>query len=294
MLLRSTGLHGVFVGSHAVAEGFLSRKQLRDGPYVRVLHGVYADPSLPRDHLLRCRAASLLMPDGAALGGRSAAAVLGAPAPAYGDPVTVVLPAPLKWTGPTGVRVHRTDLECEDIERGVDGLLTTSPLRTAWDLAVLETTPTAVGVLDALVRSGRVTTAQLRGLLDRSAGRWGRQRVQRAFDHVDGRSESPPESWVRVACALAGLPAPVPQYDVVHDGTWVGRVDLAWPECRVIVEYEGEHHFDGLQIVRDDARLSRLTAAGWTVIRLAAADLRVMDDVVRRIAEALGVVPAAG
>ena len=77
MLLRSPGLHGVFVGAHAVAEGWLTGRQLREGSYVRVLHGVYAVPSLPRDHLLRCRATSLLMPEGAALGGRSAAALLG-------------------------------------------------------------------------------------------------------------------------------------------------------------------------------------------------------------------------
>jgi hypothetical protein len=271
MLLRSTGLHGVFLGAHAIGEGWLTRKQLRDGPYVRVLHGVYADPSLSRDHLLRCRAASLLMPAGAALGGRSAAAALGAPAPSYADPVTVVLPPPLKWTGPKGVRVHRTDVEEEHLVRSLDDLVVTSPLRTAWDLAVLETVPTAVGVLDAMLRLGRVTEGQLRGLPDSSAGRWGRQRVERALDHVDARSESPPESWVRVACALAGLPAPVPQFHVVHEGTWLARVDLAWPEARVVVEYEGEHHFDGVQIIRDDARLGRLVAAGWTVIRLSAA-----------------------
>jgi hypothetical protein len=118
--------------------------------------------------------------------------------------------------------------------------------------------------------------------------------VRRALDLVDVRSESPPESWVRVACALGGLPAPVPQFDVVDDGTWLARVDLAWPEARVVVEYEGEHHFDGLQIARDDVRLGRLVAAGWTVVRLSAADLRSMDDVVRRIGEALGVVPRSG
>ena len=231
------------------------------------------------------------MPEGAALGGRSAAAVPGAPTPAYGDPVTVVLPPPLKWTGPKGVRVHRTEFAEPDVERSIDDLLITSPLRTAWDVAVLETVPTAVGVLDAMLRSGLVTTAGLRELLDRSVGRWGRQRARRAFDHVDARSESPPESWVRVTCALGGLPAPVPQFDVVDDGTWLARVDLAWPEAEVVVEYEGEHHVDGLRIVRDDARLGRLVAAGWTIVRLSAADLRSMDEVVRRIRDALGVAP---
>jgi Protein of unknown function (DUF559) len=294
MLLRATGLHGVFVGAHAVAEGWLTRRQLREGPYVRVLHGVYADPSLPRDHLLRCRAASLLMPRGAALGGRSAAALLGAPGPSYGDPVTVVLPPPLKWTGPAGVRVHRTDLADHEVVPSGQDLVVTPPLRTAWDLAVLERLPTAVGVLDAMLRLGLVTAPELSGLLGRRVGRWGRQRARRAFDLADPRSESPPESWVRVACALGGLPAPIPQFDVVHEGTWLARVDLAWPEARVVVEYEGEHHFDGLQIARDDVRLQRLVATGWTVIRLSAADLRSMDEVVRRIGEALGVAPRVG
>jgi hypothetical protein len=102
MLIRSVGLHGVFIGAHAVAEGFLTRRQLQDGPYTRVLHGVYADPSMPRDHLLRCRAASLLMPPQAAIGGWSAAAVMGAPGPGYGDRVIVVLPPEVRWTGPEG------------------------------------------------------------------------------------------------------------------------------------------------------------------------------------------------
>ena len=113
--------------------------------------------------------------------------------------------------------------------------------------------------------------------------------MRAAIGLVDPRSESPPESWVRVACALAGLPAPVPQFQVLEDGVWLGRVDLAWPEHKLIVEYEGAYHFDGLQIPKDDARFERLVAAGWRVIRLAAHDLRDMDSVIRRIAAELGV-----
>jgi hypothetical protein len=293
MLLRSLGLHGVFIGAHAVAEGSLTRRQLQDGPYVRVLHGVYADPSLPRDHVLRCRAAALLMPPGAAIGGRSAASLMGAPFLAYSDPVTVVLPQHVKWTGPSGVRVHRAELPPRDVRTNDDGLRYTGPLRTAWDVGALEAISTAVGVLDAMVRTGQLAAADLRRLQREGAGRWRSRRARRAFELVDGRAESPPESWVRVACALAGLPAPVPQYEVVEGGTWLGRVDLAWPEARLIVEYEGSYHFDGLQLVRDDARIERLVAVGWRVIRVAAHDLRDMEDVVRRIAEALAEVPAA-
>ncbi len=287
MYLRSLGLNGVFVGAHAVSERVVTRRQLQNGPYVRVLHGVYAHPTLDRDHLLRCRAAALLMPATAALGGRSAAAVLGAPAPNYVDPVTVVVPRGTNWTGPRGVRVHVTDLSPADVLVDADGVRHTTPTRTAWDVATLESTATAVGVLDAMVHAGLLDVGTVRSLAVRPLSAWRSRRARRAFDLVDGRSESPPESWVRVACVLGGLPAPVPQYEVWEDGVRLARVDLAWPEHRLIVEYEGEYHFEGLQIVRDDARLSAVVAAGWRVIRLAAPDLRQMDRVVSDIAAAL-------
>ena len=88
---------------------------------------------------------------------------------------------------------------------------------------------------------------------------------------------------MRVACHLAGLPHPVPQFEVVENGAFLGRVDLAWPEAKLLVEYEGEYHFDDLQIRKDDARYAGLVAAGWRVIRLSAADLRDLDAVVARV-----------
>ena len=163
----------------------------------------------------------------------------------------------------------------------------TSPLRTAWDVAALEPVGSAVAYLDAMTRAQHVSRADLDGLVAGSPGRWRAARVRKVFPLVDERSESPPESWLRVACVRAGLPAPVPQFVVLAGGEFLGRVDLAWPEQRLIVEYEGAHHFEGLQIRRDDARYRRLQAAGWRVIRISAADLRDLDGVVARIARAL-------
>jgi hypothetical protein len=287
MLLKSQGPAGVFVGAHAISEGWLTRRGLAEGPYVRVVQGVWADASQPRDHLLRCRAAALLMPEGAALGGRLAAAVLGAPAPSYADPVTVVVPRASTWRGPVGVRVHRSELAAAEVADDGYGLRWTTARRTAWEIAVLETTATAVGVLDAMLRADLLREAELAALLRERAGRRWSRRARTAFELVDRRSASPPESWVRVALARAGLPEPVPQYDVVHDGRWLATVDLAWPEARLVVEYEGEYHFDDLQIVQDDGRLAGVVAAGWRVIRLAAHDLRDMDAVAARVRRAL-------
>ncbi|NEK87577.1 DUF559 domain-containing protein [Blastococcus saxobsidens] len=137
-----------------------------------------------------------------------------------------------------------------------------------------------------MVRAGSLDVQALQGLIDRGAGRWGVTKVRRAAALVDPRAESPPESRVRVACVLAGL-SPVPQYEVQVDGMSLGRIDLAFPEARLAIEYEGAYHFEEEQIVRDDERYARLVAAGWRVIRLSAQDLRDLALVVERIRDHL-------
>jgi hypothetical protein len=163
----------------------------------------------------------------------------------------------------------------------------TTPLRTAWDVAALESLGTAVATLDGMVRAGALTVADLAAMAESGQGRWGVAKVRRAVPLVDPRAESVPESRVRVALVLAGL-EPIPQYEVCIGGEFLARVDFAWPEHHLAVEYDGAHHFEGPQIVADDARLARLAAAGWRVIRLSAADLRDLDSVIARIREALG------
>jgi len=274
-------LTGVFIGSHAIAEGFLTRSQLRTRSYHRLTQNVYADPGLVLDHQLRCRGVALLLPPGALIGGHSAAAWYGAPFASLADPVTVVCPESTRWTGPKGVRVHRTVLHPRDVAV-TDEVPVTTPLRTAWDVMALEPLMTAVAALDAMVRAGSVSMLELEILTESGAGRWGVSRVRRAVPLVDPRAESPPESRLRVALVLAGL-QPVPQCEVHADGRFVARVDLAFPEVRLAVEYEGAHHFAGDQIARDDERLDRLRAAGWQVIRVSAVDLRDLDALVARI-----------
>ena len=278
--------HGIFIGSHALADGCLTRRQLT-GLYRRLVHNVYADPALPDDHRTRARGVALLLPPGAALGGHSAAAWYGAALSTAHDPVLVVAPQKCSWDGPSGVRVHRTNLRASEVTTTTDGVRVTRVERTAWDVATLESTVTAVCFLDAMLHQRQLTEAALMAEFVRRRGEW---RCGRAIDLlplVDGRAQSPPETRVRVACARAGLPRPVPQFVVEEDGTWLGQVDLAWPEAKLIVEYEGAYHFDGLQIVKDDGRYARFVAAGWRVLRLSSIDLRDMEGVVARIAAAL-------
>lgn len=70
------------------------------------------------------------------------------------------------------------------------------------------------------------------------------------------------------------------------DRSWrrFGRVDLAWPELKLAVEYDGLDHVGSARRMNDDRRrLNRLVAAGWTVLHVTAPRLR--DDLPGLIAE---------
>lgn len=292
---RFTG--GLFIGSHAVADGMLTPKQLKSGLFRRVLRNVYADPSLAIDHQLRARAAALLMPAEAAIGGRSAAAWWGAPFSSATDPVLVVAPRGCPWDGPTGVRVHKSGLGPRDVVVSDEGVRITTPRRTAWEVATLEPLMAAVALLDGMLFAGRtredgLTEADLVAEVVARRGQWRSARAAKLLPLVDGRAMSSPESRVRVACHLGGLPHPVPQYAVCKGGVVLGTVDLAWPEAKLAVEYEGAYHFDELQIRKDDGRYEGMVAAGWRVIRLSSIDLRDLDAVVERIRATLEAVVA--
>ncbi|WP_166520890.1 endonuclease domain-containing protein [Modestobacter roseus] len=270
-----------------MAEGAVTRDQLDRGLYRRVVRGVYAPPGMPFDHELVARATALVMPPEAALAGRSAAAWWQGRTAGSRDPVRVVVPKTSAWRGPRGVLVHRTEVRAGEIVETDDGIRITSVERTVWDVAALERLRDAVACLDAMAFGGELPDEVLRRVQRTATHQWGSRRVRKALSLVDGRAQSPAESWVRVACHAAGLPEPVPQFVVVDGGAFLGKVDLAWPEAKLIVEYEGPHHFDPVKAQKDDARYAALRAAGWWVIRLANADLRDMDAVVDRIRTAL-------
>lgn len=92
---------------------------------------------------------------------------------------------------------------------------------------------------------------------------------------------------MRVRVVRAGLPPPEPQIDVWHNGQFVARVDLGWRRAKVALEYDGAWHGDPAQLARDRRRLNALTAAGWTVIYVTAADMRDLSEIFAQVRRAL-------
>jgi very-short-patch-repair endonuclease len=81
----------------------------------------------------------------------------------------------------------------------------------------------------------------------------------------------------------------VAQFVVRDDSGFVARVDFAWPEQKVAVEYEGVWHGERQNVAKDRRRLNKLTAAGWRVVFVTAADLHHPEELIVRIADALSV-----
>ena len=83
------------------------------------------------------------------------------------------------------------------------------------------------------------------------------------------------------------LPRPIAQHRVRAGGIFLARVDFAWPEDELALEYEGQWHGERQQVGSDRRRLNRLTAAGWRVLFVTAQDLRDPTRLLARIRAAL-------
>lgn len=81
------------------------------------------------------------------------------------------------------------------------------------------------------------------------------------------------ESRLRMQLVKAKLPLPSVQADL-HDpsGNFIGRADLYYPDCRLVIEYDGENHKD--RLAPDARRHNALINAGYHVLRFTAADVR--------------------
>lgn len=118
-------------------------------------------------------------------------------------------------------------------------------------------------------------TAQIAGF----SGRGKRAAVQ-ARARVRVGAESRPETLLRLMLVDAGLPEPLLNQSLRNAaGRFIGRVDMIYPEWRVIVEYDGDQHrISTAQYERDSTRIDELRRAGFTVLRVRMHGLFVRPD----------------
>lgn len=270
VLLRSELVH-LLGGRRAFA------RALDDGTWQRLLRGTYAPGPLVPDLALRAGAAARLLPEHAVVADRCLLWLLGVDVLPPGPPVLeVVVPRGAVVPRREDVRARTAELSAADVLRlPPGGLRCLRPDRAVADLLRLLPFVEAVVVADAAQHAGVCRGDALRRELSAAAGLRNVVRARRALELSDARAESPPESRLRLAFRAAGLVLE-PQHVVLDaSGRFVARVDLALPDLRIAVEHDGRAVHDRADaFVADRRRQNALVAAGWTVLRFTATDLR--------------------
>jgi len=263
------------------------------GPWQRVVRGAYVLEGDPDDLQVRALAAQLVLPGHVVVAGCSALWLCGVDVlPPYAMGLEVLVPRGAVVPRRNGLEAREGLLRPGDVGR-VGQVRTLSPQRAALDLLRRLPLAEAVPVADAVQHAGLRTRAELEAELRRHARLRGVRGAARAIELSDGRAESLPESRLRVELVLAGL-VPVPQHEVrLPSGGLVARVDLAFPEHRLALEYDGREVHGGRDaFVADRQRQNALVAQGWTVLRFTAVDLRQVPALVALVRAALAAAAA--
>ncbi len=214
-----------------------------------VRRGIYASAAqwaalAPWDrYLTRVHAVAMLWPD-AVFCHESAAALQGMPV--FGDPFVVhIIAGPQATSGVSGgIRVHtaRATRELHDL----DGLMTTTPVETAVDLARSRHEVVGLSVADAALRAD--PTASVEMLVARNEARAssrGRRHARWALHRANAESETVLESASRAAIEWLGCPEPLLQRRFLTPPDHEDRSDFWWPGVRVVGEADGDLKYDG-------------------------------------------------
>jgi hypothetical protein len=227
-------------------------------------------------------AVGLTLPEGAGFTGLSAALLWGVQRIAEPvDPVEVVLPGGLRWDPGGGIRVRRSAVGPALVRVG--RWWCTSRVDTALDLIRRGPVDDAVVTLDRIVAGGLVSLLDVREAVSALPRGRGSAQAREVARLADGFAESPQETRLRLLLVRAGLPAPATQFRVFDDEGFVARVDLAYPDLRIAIEYDGLWHAERRAFMDDRRRRNRLTAAGWVVLHVTVDDLRHPERLVARV-----------
>lgn len=257
-------------------------RRLASAEFHRPLPRHYTPASAPAPLEVMARVLCRTLLPHAVLSHATAAEVLGWPLPLRllhartGVLHCRVAPSAPRRAGP-GVRVHRPLPRMIQRARGIPAASTGDVL---CDIAPALTHDELVAVMDHIIgpcATGAFLTRESLGTaIAAMAGADGVARVRAALPEVRERVESPRETHLRLLLLREGFAEPEIDVHVRAEGCRAPyRLDLAYPEARIAIEYDGDwHRTDRDRFQRDRRKDDVLHEHGWRVVRVTAADLR--------------------
>jgi len=274
-----------FTFEQAGAAG-LCRERLRRSDLEAPFRGVRTLLEPQQLDVFRCALA--VSGAGAFLSRASAALMYGIPLPSRLESsatVDVAIEGTAHASRQHGLRSRRLILAPNDVIQR-SGLRITSPARTWCDLASVLNEEDLVAAGDFLLwrRNPQMTFIEVADAAARHRGRRYRPRLLAALPLLSNRSDSRPETIIRVRVIRAGLPVPEVNPAIRDDrGRFIAMPDLAFVAYRELIDYEGEVHLTAKQWAKDLKRVPRLEDAGWHSNRAGSEDLADSRELLARL-----------
>ncbi|WP_343317679.1 hypothetical protein AAFM46_10600 [Arthrobacter sp. TMP15] len=224
----------------------------------------------------------------------SAASILGLPTLQRTHDVHCVLPtACAGGRSENGVRRHNPVPGDPEPWR-IDGLLTTSLVETARDLAASGTFAQGLAAMDRLMNPQAypavpveyarcIRNVEVEESLARLISGSQQRKTRRALNFADSRSGSAGESWSRAIMIQHGFHPPVLQKRFSDARGTIGDPDFLWEEFKTMGEFDGHEKYSAQRflkgrtpaqiVIEEKNRENRLRALGYNVLRWEWADL---------------------
>lgn len=292
MLELPNGLHGAYRRRDVVAAigRYAVLAALTRGELVSFHKRVLVRRELATQLRTRAAAALLLAGERGVLTRHTAARMYGCTAADFA-PIDILVPYTRRIDRLPGIVVHHGVFTEDDIAE-IDSLRLLAPDLVLADLLCRAPRPTALACADQMLAGlPKAQRAGFRDSVSRAisarADNRGTRQARVLLDLATGLPESPFESHMLLMFYDRQLPLPTPQYSIATiDGRELYRLDFAWPEFRIAVEYDGyaahaERH------ERDRRRDEDLAGRGWIVIRATIDDLMAPWRLVNEVRQAL-------
>lgn len=195
----------------------------------------------------------------------------------------------LAWSGPIETQLVERRFTC-----------VTAACAWAHTAAILPLEEVVV-LADSMMRRDqrlkRTTFEELQRYVAEARGFEGIRKCRQALRLIRENTDSSQETRTRIALIRYGLPVPDVNHRMVLPGSSRSvYLDMAYPELRIAIEYDGKHHrFNSGQVLVDDQRREEIENAGWKYIKVTFMDLqnevsqeRLADKVAISMQKALG------
>ncbi|MCU1569652.1 MAG: hypothetical protein JWR33_393 [Naasia sp.] len=275
------------------------RRAQEAGDLVRIRRGAYVSAASWRSlddrgrHIARARAVREAATTEPVFSHLTAAAVHGVPLPhPFPGVVDITVDRESGAKSKGDIRRHAIGIDPPSIER-VQGLLVTDLPRTVADVAMTTGLQSALPAVDWALAKG-VVRATLFAAVEGTGVRAGAARAEAAIGLGEGASGSVGESLSRAGMHVLGFPRPELQLPVHDRHGLVGLADFAWPQRRLLGEFDGRGKYlreeftrgreAGEIVLAEKRREDRMRAQGWLMVRWGwedARDLARLDRVLR-------------